>query len=371
MHSFHVTVTCSFGLEALVKRELMKLNLSSVAVENGSLYFQASLNDIAICNLWLRCADRVYITLVKEKVENFDDFFTVINAIRWEEMVPVNGKIYVTAKSKKSVLSSVPVCQSMGKKAILDAMRRRYKKKQFSEDGPLYHVDLDLHNNLLAVNLNTSGPGLHKRGYRLAKGEAPLRETLAASMVYISRWQPGAVLADPFCGSGTIPVEAALIGNNIAPGINRNFDAENWTFFGKGPFINARKEARDLQFNNDFKIFASDIDKKTFIKARENAERAGVSTNIIFQKKPVKEFSSKEKNGYIITNPPHGKRMGNDEELKILYSEMHDVFISLENWSWIVLSAHEDFEKLFGLKSQKNRKIYNGPIKSYIYQYNV
>ena len=303
------------------------------------------------------------------RVDDFDGYFEAIKAQNWEELIPVHGAVDVTVKTQKSRLKSVPVCQAMGKKAVIEALRRKYRKSIFNETGPRYHIELSIHKDILEINLNTSGHGLHKRGYSLSRGEAPLRETLSAAMVMLSRWKPDRPFADPLCGSGTIPIEAALIGRNIAPGLYRGFDAEEWVFVDKNTWQRERERARRMQHDIALDIRASDINKKAFQMARDNASRAGIEHDIVFQRKNITEFITKTPHGVIVTNPPYGRRMGADSDIENLYKEMFRVFHDLDHWQYHILSAHEEFERLFGKKADKNRKLYNGSIKCYLYQY--
>lgn len=361
--------TAAFGLESVVASELHRLGYGDLATENGKVTFPATDADIARCNINLRCADRVLLQMGQFRATDFEELFQGVKAIPWEGLIPENGVMHVTGKSVRSKLFSVPDCQSIAKKAVVEAMKRRYRTEKFPENGPVYRIEVALLKDVATISVDTSGPGLHKRGYRSDRGTAPLRETLAAALVLLSRWRPDQIFADPFCGSGTIAVEAALIGRNIAPGINRSFAAEDWPHLSRQLWMKAHDEARAAVRSDTLQILASDHDWSVFKMARENAERAGVAEAITFQKKPLAEFSSKKRGGVIVCNPPYGERMGDTQAAERLYEEMGRIFPGLPGWAVYVLTAHEEFEKFYGKKSDKNRKLYNGKIKCHLYQY--
>ncbi len=369
MSEFEIIATAAFGLESVVSFELKKLGFENLKVENGSVTFSGKVEDIVKTNLWLRCSDRILIKMGEFKALDFEELFQGTLAIPWEDIIPLNGKMHITGKSVKSKLFSVPDCQAIVKKAIVESMKRKYKQDWFDEDGPVYKIEISLHNDMALLTLDTSGSGLHKRGYRLHQGDAPLKETLAAAMINLSRWSPDRPFADPLCGSGTIAIEAAMVAKNIAPGLNREFVSEMWPQIPESLWSQYREEAQEQIINRDFEIYASDYDKKVFDFAQENARLAGVSDSILFEKKPLSEFSSKKKFGCIITNPPYGERMNFDSSISGLYREMGEVFSRLESWSYFIITSFENFEKQFGKKANKNRKLYNGKIKSYFYMY--
>lgn len=369
MSEFEIIATAAFGLESVVSFELKKLGFENLKVENGSVTFPGKVEDIVKTNLWLRCSDRILIKMGEFKALDFEELFQGTLAIPWEDIIPLNGKMHITGKSVKSKLFSVPDCQAIVKKAIVESMKRKYKQDWFDEDGPVYKIEISLHNDMALLTLDTSGSGLHKRGYRLHQGDAPLKETLAAAMINLSRWSPDRPFADPLCGSGTIAIEAAMVAKNIAPGLNREFVSEMWPQIPESLWSQYREEAQEQIINRDFEIYASDYDKKVFDFAQENARLAGVSDSILFEKKPLSEFSSKKKFGCIITNPPYGERMNFDSSISGLYREMGEVFSRLESWSYFIITSFENFEKQFGKKANKNRKLYNGKIKSYFYMY--
>ncbi|WP_426348789.1 THUMP domain-containing class I SAM-dependent RNA methyltransferase [Alloiococcus sp. CFN-8] len=366
---FTIIATATFGLEKVVAQELKDLGYDDLTIENGRVIFEGDEMDIVTCNIWLRTADRILIRMAEFKAESFEELYQGTLAVEWGDIIPITGYMHVTGKSVKSKLFSVPDCQSIVKKAVVDAMKRKYRRDLFPETGAEYKIEIGILKDVATLTLDTSGPGLHKRGYRENAGEAPLKETLAAALVLLSKWNPDHQLADPLCGSGTIAIEAALIGRNIAPGINRSFVAEQWEIIPQDLWDDVRSSARNLINNKSFRILASDIDTRVLRTARDNAEKAGVSDNIAFQKLDVRDFSSKKKYGYIITNPPYGERLGEVSYVEELYKTMGKTFQELNSWYYYVLTSYEGFEKYFGQKSDKNRKLYNGRLLCYYYQY--
>ncbi len=369
MSKMDIVATSAFGLESAVVYELKKLGIDEPVVDNGRISFRGDYNDIARSNLWLRCADRVLIKLAEFRAYDFEDLFQGTLAVEWENFIPRDGVMHVIGKSVNSKLHSVPGCQSIVKKAVIESMKRRYRQESFEETGPLYRIEISMMKDTATLTLDTSGAGLHKRGYRETQGEAPIKETLAAGLIDISRWKPGRILADPFCGSGTIPIEAAMKGRNIAPGLLRKFSSEEWPTIAPEVWSVCREEARDLINSKPIEIIASDIDRRVFDAAVHNAEKAGVADVILFQKKPLSEFGSRKKFGCVVCNPPYGERLQSDREVQELYSEMGRVFSRLDGWSYYIMTSNEQFEKSFGKKADRNRKLYNGKIKTYFYQY--
>lgn len=367
--NYTLIATATFGLESVVANELKELGYYDLKVENGKVTFEGDERDIVTCNMWLRTADRVLIKMGEFKAESFEDLFQGTLAVEWGRFMPVDAFMHIVGKSIKSTLFSVPDCQSIVKKAVVEAMKREYSTEWFSEDGAEYKIEVGILKDIVTLTVDTSGPGLHKRGYRGLSGGAPIKETLAAALVLLSKWEPSRILADPLCGSGTIAIEAALIGKNMAPGLNRSFVSENWNIIPKTIWEENRKFAKNAINDKKIRILASDIDGSVIKIARENAEKAGVADCIAFQKIPMKEFSSKRKYGFIICNPPYGERLGEEREVEQLYRETGDVFQKLDDWSCFVITSHPEFEKHFGLKADKNRKLYNGRIKCYYYQY--
>lgn len=367
--NYNIIATATFGLESIVAQELRELGYEDLNIENGRVTFEGDEMDIAICNMWLRTADRVFIKIGEFKATTFEELFQGTKNIDWGDIIPRDGKMHVIGKSVKSTLFSVSDCQAIVKKAIVEAMKRKYKTEWFEEDGPVYKIEISLLKDIATLAIDTSGVGLHKRGYRSIAGEAPLKETLAAALVKLSRWNPDRIFADPTCGSGTIAIEAALIGKNIAPGMNRDFICETWPQMSKSLWDDIRQDARNRVNNERFRILASDIDGRILKTARDNAEKAGIDDYVAFQRLDVKEFSSSKKYGCIICNPPYGERIGELKEVEKLYKVMGETFKNLDSWSYFILTSHPEFQKLFGKKSDKNRKLYNGRIQCYYYEY--
>lgn len=370
MTNVDLIATATFGLEALVAQEVKALGYKNVTVENGKVTFNADLSAICRANLWLRTADRVRLKVGEFKATTFDELFEQTKTLPWPELIPCNAEFPVEGKSIKSTLFSVSDCQAIVKKAVVESMKQKYKQQWFPEQGPLYKIEVALLKNIATLTIDTSGAGLHKRGYRELASQAPLKETLAAALILLSHWQPDIVLMDPFCGSGTIPIEAALIGQNIAPGMNREFVSENWPTMPRELWRQARKETHDLAcYNRSLSIIGTDINNGVLKLARQNAGEAGVDELVHFQCLPVAQVRSGKKYGKIICNPPYGERLGELREVERLYREMGQVFSRLDTWSFYILAAHPQFEKLYGRPATKKRKLYNGNIKVDYYQY--
>ena len=370
MSNLELIATSTFGLEALVAQELKDLGYNNTKVENGRVTFTG--DECAICrsNLWLRTADRVRLKVGEFRVTTFDELFEHTRTLPWPELLPADAAFPVDGKSVQSKLFSISDCQAIVKKAVVESMKKRYKKEWFEEKGPLYKIEVSILKDVATLTIDTSGDGLHKRGYRITGSGAPLRENLAAAMILIARWQPDIALIDPFCGSGTIPIEAAMIGMNLAPGMNRNFISEKWPVIDQVFWREARRETHELAlYDNELDITGTDLDQKAVDIARKNAVEAGVEDIIHFQVMPFSELSSKKKYGKIICNPPYGERLGNMQEVESLYREMGKVFKRLDTWSVYVLSAHERFENHYGKRASKRRKLYHGNIKVQYYQY--
>jgi putative N6-adenine-specific DNA methylase len=370
MSKIELIATATFGLEAVVAREVKELGYEDMMVEDAKVTFAG--DEAAVCrtNLWLRTADRVLLKMGEFKAETFDELFEKTKALPWAEWIPENAVFPVQGKSVKSQLHSVPDCQAIVKKAVVESMKQKYKRDWFQETGPQYTIEVALLKDMATLTIDTSGVGLHKRGYRKLGSQAPLKETLAAAMILLSRWHPEHTLIDPFCGSGTIPIEAALIGMNLAPGLNREFAAEKWPAIPKALWIKAREEAKELAYyKQPIYIIGSDINGEVLSLARYHARQAGVEEKVFFQKLPVSELRSKRKYGYIICNPPYGERLGDVKQTEELYREMGTVFKALDTWSFYVLAAHPIFERLFGRKADKKRKLYNGRIQCNYYQF--
>lgn len=367
---FKIMVTTTFGIEAITAKELKNLGYEDLKVENGKITFEGDEMDVAICNIHLRTAERVFIQMAEFKAVTFEELFQGTKSVHWGNLIPVDGKMHIIGKSVKSTLHSVPDCQSIVKKAVVEKMKEKYNTNWFTEDGPVYKIEVAILKDIVTLAIDTSGTGLHKRGYRENAGAAPLKETLAAALVLISKYNGDNILLDPFCGSGTIPIEAALIAKNIAPGVNREFVSETWPTFDRDTWEQVREGARAQVNNKEVVIEASDLDGRVLRTARNNAAKAGVQDYIHFQRLDMADVSSKKKGGMIITNPPYGERLLDKDEVKQLYTTFKNVYSKLDGWSCNVLTSYEDFQRVFGRKADKNRKLYNGRIQCYYYMYN-
>lgn len=367
---YKVVAATTFGLESVAAREVRDLGFRDVTVENGKVLFQTSEEGICRANLWLRSADRVRVEVGSFKATTFDELFEKTKAIPWSDWLPENAQFPVDGKSVKSTLFSISDCQAIVKKAIVESLKKTYKVTWFEETGPLFRIEIAMLKDQATITIDSSGSGLHRRGYKTLIGLAPLRETMAAALILLSRWKPDTALIDPFCGSGTIPIEAALIGMNIAPGMNRQFACEDWPWIPKEIWRQLRAETHDVaDFSQELHIIGSDINDEVLKVARRNAEAAFVSDKVHFQTLPMAQLSSKRKYGKIICNPPYGERIGEVGEIDRLYKEMGKVFAQLDTWSYYVLTSHPDFELLFKKLASKKRKLYNGNIRVDLYQY--
>ena len=366
---YTLVATAAFGLESVVARELKALGYEETTIENGRVSFFGSDRDIARANIWLRCADRILLKMGQFHASDFDEAFEGIQAIPWARFIPSAGAIHVTGRSVKSRLTSVPACQSIVKKAIIESMKKRYHLDQFPETGPEFAIHFVLQNDLMTVYMDTTGPGLHKRGYRTGTGQAALKETLAAGIVILSRWKPDIPLVDPFCGSGTIAIEAALIGRNIAPGIRREFASEKWDFIEPNIWEDVRRDAREKERTVELDISASDIDENVIVKARRNARHAGVLSSVKFAHRDLINLTFNSDRGIIVCNPPYGERSGDIRSAGELMKTMREVFDGAPGWSRFVFTGFEDFEKYYGQHADSNRKLYNGRIKCYLFQF--
>ncbi len=370
MAKLELIATAAFGLESLVSRELLNLGYQEQKIENSKVFFSA--DEAAICrtNMWLRIADRVLVKMGQFEARTFEELFEQTKALPWADWLPENAQFPVTGKSIKSTLFSVPDCQAIVKKAIVEKMKKRYKVEWFEETGPRYTIEVAILKDMVTLTIDTSGAGLHKRGYRKLVGRAPLKETLASAMIALTRWQPERTLIDPFCGSGTIPIETALLGLNIAPGSKRSFAAESWPNIPEQLWKAARDEAGDL-VRKDVKLQISgfDIDEEAVSIARHHAKEAGVDKQIHFQQRAFSELQSPKKYGYIICNPPYGERIEDLPVVERLYREMGRVMKELSTWSIYVLTNHPRFEILFDKRADKKRKLYNGRIECHYYQF--
>lgn len=367
---YNLIATCAFGLETLLKQEILNLGYEITSVENGRVNFLGTQDAIVEANLWLRTADRVLINVGEFDATTFDELYEKTKALDWSEFIPKNGRFPASKiSSVKSKLFSKSDGQRIVKKAVVDSLMKAYHTTILTESGPEYPIFIRILKDHITLEIDTTGSGLHKRGYREHGNEAPLRETIAAALVLLSKWNPSRPFLDPMCGSGTIAIEAALIGKNIAPGLNKTFVSENWPLFDKGLWEELRKFAKEEEKDISFNLLASDIDPKSLRQARINAKKAGVEDLISFQRLDMREIKSKKKYGVLITNPPYGERLGEVRELRPLYKEMGKVFRALPDWTYFILTSYPDFQEIFGEKATKNRKIYNSTIKTYLYEY--
>ena len=372
MKKFELVVPCHFGLESVMKREIYDLGYEVIKVEDGRVTFEGDAEAICRANIFLRGTERVLLQVGRFKATTFDELFEGIKALPWEEFIPENGRFWVKkASSIKSKLFSPSDIQSIVKKAMVERLKQSYDIEWFPEDGAAYPVRVFLNKDEVMVTLDTSGESLHKRGYRLATSKAPITETLAASLIMLTPWHKDRILVDPFCGSGTFPIEAAMMAANIAPGMNREFTAEQWTnFIPRQLWYDAVEEAQDMvNLDVEVDIQGYDIDPEVVKAARENAKRAGVDKLIHFQQRPVAELSHPKKYGFIICNPPYGERLEEKADLPELYSQIGEAYKALDSWSMYLITSYEDTERYIGRKADKNRKIYNGMLKTYFYQF--
>lgn len=370
MNNVRYIATAAFGLESTVAHELKQLGYTDLQVENGRLAFTADLAAVACCSLWLRSADRLLIEVGKFTARSFDELFEGTRTLPWQDWLPKNARFPVNGKSIKSQLYSVSDCQAIVKKAAVEKLKQYYPQKWFAEDGPLYQLEVSILDDQVSITMDCSGTGLHKRGYRQEQGAAPLKETLAAAMVSMSRWKKDRPLIDPFCGSGTILIEAALIACNIAPGLNRKFDAESWPQFSPSIWSQARQEARDrVTYYKDLGIEGFDIDRSSIELAKANAVRAGVAKQLRFTAQAVKDLSSPYQYGYLICNPPYGERLLDDKQIRGIYKDLAKSWKGLKTWSAYVLSPYPGLETSMGRKADKRRKLFNGRIPCTFYQF--
>ncbi|MBM7609328.1 putative N6-adenine-specific DNA methylase [Lysinibacillus composti] len=370
MSKFQLVATSAMGLESIVAQEVQELGYET-RVENGKVYFEGDETAIARCNLWLRVADRVKIVVAEFPAHTFDQLFESTKGIEWERYLPVDAAFPVSGKSVKSKLYSVPDCQAIVKKAIVERMKFHYKRLGFlDESGATYKIEVSILKDVATLTIDTSGAGLHKRGYRQVQGEAPLKETLAAALVKISKWSPSRPFVDVFCGSGTIPLEAAMIGQNIAPGYNREFISEQWPWMKAKIWEEIRDEADSLaKYDQPIEISGSDIDHKMVKIAQENALEAGFGDLITFKQMQATDFTTRLSDGVIISNPPYGERIGEKEAIEKVIHQLGQVMKDYPTWSVYMLSSMENFEEVYGKKATKKRKLFNGFIRTDYYQF--
>lgn len=374
--------TATFGLEAVVKREIQNLGYTVIRTEDGRVTYQGDERAIVRSNLWLRTADRVYLRIGELDAKTFEELFQQIKGFLWEKWIPVDGAFPVVGTSVKSTLHSVPSCQSIIKKAIVSRLSDFYCVDRFEESGAEYRVRFSILKDHVTVMLDTSGSGLHKRGYRVRDVAAPMKETLAAALVQLSYWKDGAMrpekyrndpprmLVDTCCGSGTILIEAAMMARNIAPGLNRSFVAMKWDWIPESLWKEERKKAfQEVDYDGELLIKGFDIDERAVEAARENAEEAGVGDDIRISKMDMKKFRAEEDHGIIITNPPYGERIGDDEKIQKIYRKLADILENRPTWSLFLITTDKKLEESLGRKADRRRKLYNGRLETQYYQF--
>ena len=370
MKTYQLMATAASGIEAITGNELKKMGYN-VQVENGKAYFTGTEADIITTNLWLRTADRIKIVFGKFEAKTFDDLFEQTKALPWEQILSMDAEFPVSGKSQKSTLYSVPDCQAIVKKAIVNRLSEYYHRRtRLPESGALYPIEVAINKDEVILTIDTSGSSLFKRGYRSEKGGAPLKENMAAALVMLTNWFPDRPFYDPTCGSGTIPIEAALIGLNIAPGLKRSFPSEEWNIFEEGMWDRIRNEAKAAaNFDVKLDIGGSDIDPHVIAIAKSNAEKAGVADYVTFKQLALADFTTTKEYGTIVCNPPYGERLSDQEEIEILYKEMGQVFRPLKTWSKYILTSELLFEEFYGERATKKRKLYNGRLRTDLFQY--
>ncbi len=372
MEKWELIAPCHFGLEAVLKREITELGYQISRVQDGKVFFWGDARAVADANIFLRTAERIMIKVGSIHAESFEELFEGVRKLRWDKFIPKDGKFWVAkANSVRSKLFSPSDIQSITKKAVVDRLRRVYGLRWFPEDGASYPIRVSSIDDEALIGLDTTGISLHKRGYRKFTVKAPLSETLAAALLMLTPWKSDRILVDPFCGGGTFPIEAAMIAANQAPGKARPFQAQEWlNVIAKKCWQDAREEAEDLVDRQiDVDIQGYDLDAKCIHYAHENAKLAGVDSMIHFQQRPLSQLSHSRKYGFLIANPPYGERLDEQADLEALYGEIGDVYSKLDSWSMFLLTAYKNAEKAIGRKADKNRKVYNGMLKAYYYQF--
>lgn len=368
--NFKLIATCAAGIESIVGNELKHLGYK-VNVENGRVRFDGDVADIAKTNLWLRTADRIKIVVGEFTAKTFEELFQGVERLNWEDFLPLDAEFPVAGKSQKSTLHNVPSVQAITKKAIVTKMSTVYHRRtKLPETGALYPIEVAINKDKVLITLDTTGSSLFKRGYRVNKGGAPLKENMAAALVLLARWYPEMPFVDPVCGSGTIPIEAALIGCNIAPGLKRNFAFEDWDWVDKDIIKQAREQAQAaIKKDIDLDISGYDIDGSMIEIAKENAVQAGVQDIVNFKQMAVKDFKTDKINGVIVANPPYGERLSDKEHVHQLYQQMGKLYQPLTSWSKYILTSDLQFEQFYGTKATKRRKLYNGSLRTDFFQY--
>ena len=369
MKNIKLIATTNMGLEAVTKRELLDLGYEDLEVSDGKIKISCQLKDIAILNLRLRTAERVLLLIDSFRAETFEELFDKVFEIRWWDYIAEDDQFIIQGRSRKSKLFSISDCQRITEKAIIEKLKMKYKVSWFEKSGPRVKIEVSLLNDIAEITMDTSGDGLHKRGYREVNYKAPLSETIAASLVKLTFWNKDRILADPFCGSGTIPIEAAMIEKNIAPGLMRDFDFVKFKFFDEDIYKEEKKKCySEINYDEKLEILASDVSHKAIQIAKANAEILGLDEDISFFQKDIRDLDLPDDYGIIITNPPYGERIGK-EDVDELNRELGELARSLKTWSYYIITANENFEKNFGKKADRNRKLYNGRLKTYYYQY--
>lgn len=372
MTKYRLMAPCHFGLESVLKKEIIDLGYEILCVEDGRVTFEGDAEAICRANVFLRSAERILIEAARFNATTYEELFQGIKKVDWEQYIPENGRFWVTkASSIKSKLFSPSDIQRIVKKAMVEKLKEKYRVTWFTEDGNDYPVRVFMFKDEAIVGIDTTGESLHKRGYRKLTSKAPISETLASALIMLTPWNKDRILVDPFCGSGTFPIEAAMMAANIAPGMNREFTAESWTnIIDKKLWYNTMDEAGDMVDDRiEVDIQGYDADGAMVDIARQNAKLAGVDHLIHFQQRDVKDLSHRGKYGFIITNPPYGERLEEKADLPALYGIIGDRFKALSDWSAYIITSYEDTEKYMKIKATKNRKIYNGMIKTYYYQF--
>jgi putative N6-adenine-specific DNA methylase len=361
----------TFGLEAVVKREIQAMGFEHIKVSPGKVEFEAQVEDIPRANLWLRAADRVLLKMGEFKAVTFEELFEQTKELPWEEWITEDGKFTVTGKSVKSMLGSIRACQSIVKKAVVERLKAYYQTEWFEETGPEFTIQVSMLNDIATLTIDTSGSGLNRRGYRKQAGQAALKETLAAGLVLLSFWNKDRLLIDPMCGSGTILIEAAMIARNIAPGLKREFASEKWPAIPRYAWHSAKRDAHEAVIKDlPLKIQGYDIDPEAITASKANARSAGVGGDITFEQKDIKDLWIDSQYGIVISNPPYGVKMGELQELNQMYISIHKTFRKKTGWSLYILSADKKFPDYFKrAKPDRVRKMYNGPIEVNYYQY--
>lgn len=370
MRKHQLIATCASGIEGIVGEELTRLGYEA-NVENGRVRFEGTDYDIARTNYWLRTADRIKINIAEFEAKSFESLYDQIYPLDWEEYLPLNAEFPVRARSHESALYSLSDIQSISKKAVVDKLKDVYQKQGFlPETGAQFPLEVAIRKDKVLVTMDTTGPSLFKRGYRTEAGDAPIKENMAAALILLTNWKPHMPLHDPVCGSGTIPLEAALIGHNIAPGYNREFLFETWPFFEQSTLELVREEADDVaDYDIELDITGTDIDHRMIERSITNARGAGLMQSVEFKQMQLSDFTTTKEHGVMIANPPYGERLDDDERVHELYRQMGEVFRPLETWSKYILTSNLDFERYYGEKATKRRKLYNGRLRTDYFQF--